>query len=136
MITFFTMAMVMGYGMGSIDGFLFIFLDELGARLSPRLTQRCAHDVMTRVEHAGHDQLWNAAGGSELLMGLTVLTTCIAEVPIMHMTGRLLEAVGVKIMLHGVLAVYILRLLYYSILQHLARPFSLAAVCKHLKCRI
>lgn len=48
----------------------------------------------------------------------------------MHATGWLLEAVGVKIVLHGVLAVYILRLLYYSILQHLVRPASLAAVCE------
>ena len=55
-------------------------------------------------------------------MGLTISITCVAEVPVFHFTGWLLEAVGVKIVLHGVLAVYVLRLLYYSILQHLVRP--------------
>lgn len=54
-------------------------------------------------------------------MGLTISITCIAEVPIMYITGWLLDAVGVKLVLHGVLAVYILRLLYYSILQYLVR---------------
>ena len=30
-LTFFCIAMLMGYGMGTIDSYLFIFLDELGA---------------------------------------------------------------------------------------------------------
>ena len=70
----------------------------------------------------GADGACDAAGGSELLMGLTITITCVAEVPVFFFTGWLLEAVGVKVVLHGVLAVYILRLLYYSILQHLVRP--------------
>ena len=76
------------------------------------------HDLGT---HAKRDQERYAAGASTLLMGLTISVTCIAEVPVFHYTGWLLDAVGVKIVLHGVLAVYILRLLYYSILQHLVR---------------
>ena len=85
-------------------------------RSEPRFTW--CHDV---CKHAGRDQLRDAAGGSELLLGLTISVTCIAEVPIMYMTGWLLEALGVKLVLHGVMAVYILRLLFYSILQHLVR---------------
>ena len=30
-VTFFCIAVLMGYGMGTIDSFLFLFLDELGA---------------------------------------------------------------------------------------------------------
>lgn len=33
-LTFFCIAILYGYGMGTIDSYLFIFLDELGARLS------------------------------------------------------------------------------------------------------
>ena len=33
-LTFFCIAILMGYGMGTIDSFLFIYLDELGANLS------------------------------------------------------------------------------------------------------
>ena len=31
-VAFFCSAALMGYGMGTIDSFLFLFLDELGAR--------------------------------------------------------------------------------------------------------
>lgn len=34
-VTFFCIAVLMGYGMGTIDSFLFLFLDELGARPRP-----------------------------------------------------------------------------------------------------
>jgi hypothetical protein len=34
-VTFFCIAVLMGYGMGTIDSFLFLFLDELGARPAP-----------------------------------------------------------------------------------------------------
>ncbi len=54
-------------------------------------------------------------------MGLTITITCVAEVPVFFFTGWLLEAVGVHAVLHGVLAVYILRLAYYSVLQYLVR---------------
>jgi hypothetical protein len=54
-------------------------------------------------------------------MGLTITVTCVAEVPVFFFTGCLLEAVGVHAVLHGVLAVYILRLAYYSVLQYLVR---------------
>ncbi|KAK9832540.1 hypothetical protein WJX81_007525 [Elliptochloris bilobata] len=67
-------------------------------------------------------------GGSELLMGLTITITCIAEVPVFFFTGWLLEAVGVKVVLHGVLAVYILRLGYYSILEHLVTPWAVLPI--------
>ena len=30
-VTFFCIAVLMGYGMGTIDSFLFLYLDELGA---------------------------------------------------------------------------------------------------------
>ena len=61
-------------------------------------------------------------------MGLTITITCVAEVPVFFFTGWLLEAVGVNIMLHGVLAVYILRLSYYSILQYMVRALGPALV--------
>lgn len=33
-LSFFCIAVLMGYGMGTIDSFLFLFLDELGAAAS------------------------------------------------------------------------------------------------------
>lgn len=54
-------------------------------------------------------------------MGLTITITCAAEVPVFYFTGWLLEAVGVNAVLHGVLAVYALRLTFYSVLQYMVR---------------
>ena len=124
-IIFFGMALLMGYGIGTIDTYLFLYLDELGANLTRAFTRcrdasRHTLGVAQRVL-VGQQSACDAAGGSELLMGLTITITCVAEVPVFFFTGWLLEAVGVKIVLHGVLAVYILRLLYYSILRHLVR---------------
>lgn len=125
-VAFFCIAGLMGYGMGTIDSFLFLFLDELGAGTIRGLGKIVVpHTKYSARLQVALTRLCWGAGGSELLMGLTITITCVAEVPVFFFTGWLLEAVGVNVVLHGVLAVYILLLSYYSILQHLVRALAM-----------
>lgn len=62
-VTFFCIAVLMGYGMGTIDSFLFLFLDELGAR--PRPAPRpCAPPARPLTASAGAGAGAQAAASS------------------------------------------------------------------------
>ncbi|GAQ79149.1 major facilitator superfamily protein [Klebsormidium nitens] len=55
-------------------------------------------------------------GGSPTLIGLTLTMTCVAEVPMMWFSGRLIKRLGVLGVLYLVLGCYVARLAYYSVL--------------------
>ncbi|KAF8067258.1 acyl-protein thioesterase 1 [Scenedesmus sp. PABB004] len=56
-------------------------------------------------------------GGGAALMGLTLTVTCMAEVPVFHLSGALLARVRPQVVLHAVVATYALRLGLYALLS-------------------
>lgn len=85
-VSFFCVVAVMGFAMGAIDAYLFIYLQELGA--------------------------------STALMGLALTVMCVAEAPAMFFVGKVIAKIGVPGVIYIVLACYIVRLSYYSLMPH------------------
>lgn len=56
-------------------------------------------------------------GGSELLMGLSLTFTCLSEVPVFAVMGRVIGHVGELPVLVIALLAYLIRVIYYSELQ-------------------
>jgi hypothetical protein len=75
---FFATAAAFGVGVGTVDSWLFVALDERGA--------------------------------SRTLMSMTLVVTVAAEVPVFFFAGRLVDALGVSLVLHGVYAAFLVRL--------------------------
>ncbi|GMH42383.1 hypothetical protein BSKO_10302 [Bryopsis sp. KO-2023] len=67
-------------------------------------------------------------GAPEYLMGLALLVTCSAEVPVFALMDRILRYVGVQTMLHIVMGVFILRLLGYVMLAALPSTWWVLAI--------
>ena len=81
-VLFLLRALLMGFGMGVVESFLFLYLEQLGA--------------------------------SKRLMSLGITFTCVAETPIFHYSGAIIDALGVPGALNLVLAAFVLRLTAYS----------------------
>ncbi|CAM9521360.1 unnamed protein product, partial [Scytosiphon promiscuus] len=56
-------------------------------------------------------------GGSHVLLGLAGLTMCVAELPFFYLSGPLIRKIGPKNVVALAQIGYILRLVYYSVLQ-------------------
>ncbi|GMH43310.1 hypothetical protein BSKO_11232 [Bryopsis sp. KO-2023] len=88
---FVLMAFLMGIAAGTIENFLFLYLDQLGA--------------------------------PEYLMGLSLLVTCSAEVPIFFVMDHILRYVGIQATLHMVMGTFIVRLVAYVMLASMGSPW-------------
>ena len=88
---FFATAWALGYGAGTIDSWLFVFLEEPPLRASRQL------------------------------MSVTILATCAAEVPAFFFAGRLVERFGSRRVLSAVSAVLAARLAGYWALPSVTR---------------
>jgi hypothetical protein len=75
--SFFLIITIMGFAMGTIEGFLPLRLNELG--------------------------------GSPTIIGLSLTVTCVAEVPMMWFSGRLIKSLGVLGVLYLALGCYVAR---------------------------
>lgn len=93
---FLAMAAVFGFGFGTIESFLFVFLQQLG--------------------------------GSQLLMGLTLTVTCIAEVPVFEVQGWLMRRLGPVPLLDVVALCYVVRMAAYATLPHWSSPWAVLGV--------
>jgi len=57
-------------------------------------------------------------GADEIVMGLSITFTCIAEVPFFFFFQRLVKVIGVRGILYLSFVCYVIRLIYYSFLQN------------------
>ena len=82
--SFLLIATTWGFCVGTIEGYLFLFLDDLGA--------------------------------SEVLLGLSLTFTCLAEVPVFHYMDRILRVLGENVLVSLVSLAFMVRLSVYRML--------------------
>ena len=91
MRVFILTAVVMGFGFGCIEGFLFLLLREMGA--------------------------------SDLLLGLTLTVTCLAEVPSFLFQGWMIQRMGTTALLDICCFAYVVRMGAYALLPSIRSPW-------------
>jgi MFS family permease len=127
-LLFFCIAVVFGYAVGSIEGFLFLFLEDLGAPPRPHSPAAAAHPTQRPARLLTPPPSLPRTGGSDSLMGLTLSVTCVAETAVFWHAGALLRLLGPHGATHLCFAAFLLRLACYAALPAWGSPWLVLPV--------